>query len=147
MKSIIDIFGSLADNAKIPEIIAKGKVRKVNIQSEVRSVTLWVNFDGLIERNELFECEKIFSKSLNASVVIKPHFGSDLFNINYFIILGMSFILSIIGQIGDFSASSIKRFTGIKDYGNVIPGHGGMLDRFDSIIFIAPFAFFLLMLI
>lgn len=69
------------------------------------------------------------------------------FSINYFIILGISFVLSIVGQIGDFSASSIKRYTGIKDFGNLIPGHGGMLDRFDSLMFIAPFAYLLLLLI
>lgn len=69
------------------------------------------------------------------------------FNINYFVVLAMSLILSLIGQIGDFSASSIKRYTGVKDFSNLIPGHGGMLDRFDSLIFIAPFAYFLLMLI
>lgn len=56
-------------------------------------------------------------------------------------------ILSILSQIGDLSASSIKRTVGIKDFGNIIPGHGGMLDRIDSIIFISPFAYFLLMLI
>ena len=56
-------------------------------------------------------------------------------------------ILSIISQIGDFSASSIKRYAGIKDFSNLIPGHGGMLDRIDSMIFIAPFAYILLMFI
>ena len=55
--------------------------------------------------------------------------------------------LSICSQLGDLSASSIKRTVGIKDFGNLIPGHGGMLDRIDSIIFIAPFAYFLLTLI
>lgn len=68
-------------------------------------------------------------------------------NINYVYITIVGLILSIIGQIGDFSASSIKRFVGIKDYGNLLPGHGGMLDRIDSVIFIAPFAYFLLTLI
>jgi len=59
----------------------------------------------------------------------------------------MSVILSVIGQMGDFAASSIKRYVGIKDFSNLILGHGGMLDRFDSVIFIAPAAYFLLMFI
>ena len=62
---------------------------------------------------------------------------------NYLIIGAISFVLSIISQVGDFVASSIKRFADIKDYGKLIPGHGGMLDRIDSLIFIAPFAYLL----
>jgi phosphatidate cytidylyltransferase len=46
--------------------------------------------------------------------------------------------LCILGMIGDLFASSIKRAVGIKDYGNLIPGHGGVMDRLDSIIMIAP---------
>ncbi len=42
------------------------------------------------------------------------------------------------GQIGDLAASAVKRMTGIKDYGKIIPGHGGILDRFDSMIMVAP---------
>lgn len=68
----------------------------------------------------------------------------DGINISYLYILGIAVLLSIISQVGDFAASSIKRYTGIKDYGNVIPGHGGMLDRIDSLIFVAPFAYILL---
>lgn len=49
---------------------------------------------------------------------------------------------SIISQIGDLSASLIKRFVGIKDYGNIMPGHGGILDRFDSILFTAPVVYY-----
>lgn len=68
-------------------------------------------------------------------------------NINIFIITIAGIILSIIGQIGDLSASSIKRYCGIKDFSDLIPGHGGMLDRTDSVIFIAPFAYLLFVLI
>ncbi len=56
-------------------------------------------------------------------------------------------LLSVIGQVGDFAASSIKRYVDIKDYSNLIPGHGGMLDRIDSLIFLAPFAYVMLMFI
>ena len=51
---------------------------------------------------------------------------------------------SIIAQSGDLAASAIKRNFNIKDYGKCIPGHGGILDRFDSIIFTAPCIYFLI---
>ena len=67
--------------------------------------------------------------------------------LSYLAMTGIAIVLSMIGQIGDFAASSIKRYVGIKDFSNLIPGHGGMLDRFDSVILIAPVAYFLLMFI
>lgn len=53
-----------------------------------------------------------------------------------FVFIGI--ICSILAQLGDLSASAIKRETGIKDYGKIMPGHGGVMDRFDSVIFTAP---------
>lgn len=47
---------------------------------------------------------------------------------------------AVLGEVGDLSFSIIKRQTGIKDYGHIFPGHGGVLDRFDSVLFVAPFA-------
>lgn len=68
-------------------------------------------------------------------------------NYSYLFIGGIGIVLSLVGQIGDFSASSIKRFVDIKDYSNLIPGHGGMLDRIDSLIFLSPFAYALFTLL
>lgn len=55
-------------------------------------------------------------------------------------------ICAVISQVGDLAASAIKRNYEVKDYGNIIPGHGGVLDRFDSVIFVAPFVYYLLFL-
>lgn len=52
-------------------------------------------------------------------------------------------IAAVAGEIGDLSASLVKRELGIKDYGKIMPGHGGVLDRFDSILFVAPTVYFL----
>lgn len=53
----------------------------------------------------------------------------------------------IASQLGDLTASSIKRYVKIKDYGYMFPGHGGVLDRFDSILFTAPFVYYSIILI
>lgn len=68
------------------------------------------------------------------------------FGISYLLIGIISLILSIIGQIGDFSASAIKRYFEVKDFSNLFPGHGGMIDRIDSVMFIAPFAYILFLM-
>ncbi|SMB94014.1 phosphatidate cytidylyltransferase [Desulfonispora thiosulfatigenes DSM 11270] len=63
-----------------------------------------------------------------------------------FVIL-IAIIISTMGQIGDLIESSFKRFVGIKDSGNIIPGHGGILDRFDSTITTAPILYYILILL
>ena len=52
-------------------------------------------------------------------------------------------IAGLISMVGDLTASAIKRFFDIKDYGHLIPGHGGIMDRFDSMIITAPIIYFL----
>lgn len=54
---------------------------------------------------------------------------------------------SILSQFGDLIASALKRDCGVKDFGTIFPGHGGILDRFDSVVFIAPFIFYFLKLV
>ncbi|PWN00114.1 phosphatidate cytidylyltransferase [Massilioclostridium coli] len=57
---------------------------------------------------------------------------------NYIPLLILAFICSFVGILGDLTASIVKRQYKIKDFGNLIPGHGGVVDRFDSIFFVAP---------
>lgn len=62
-------------------------------------------------------------------------------NVNYFTLVLLGLLASAICQFGDLSASLIKRHYGVKDYGKILPGHGGIMDRFDSILFVAPFIY------
>lgn len=67
---------------------------------------------------------------------------SKMFNLDYLTIIFsctiITFLGSIFAQLGDLTASAIKRYTKIKDFGKIMPGHGGVIDRFDSVLFTAP---------
>lgn len=70
---------------------------------------------------------------------------SNPISVIHFAVLG--FLMGATSQIGDLSASAIKRYCGIKDFGKLIPGHGGVLDRFDSMLFNVPLVYCYLQLV
>ncbi|MGM0873699.1 MAG: phosphatidate cytidylyltransferase [Bacillota bacterium] len=65
---------------------------------------------------------------------------------NYIIVTFMTIFLSVFGQIGDLVESALKRHYQVKDSGTILPGHGGILDRFDSLLFVLPILHFLRLL-
>ena len=67
-----------------------------------------------------------------------------IYNINYLTVAIMVILGAPIAILGDLCFSLIKRLLSVKDFGEIIPGHGGVLDRFDSVIFVSPFIFIFL---
>ena len=76
---------------------------------------------------------------LVAGIIITNYF-TQVIPLQDYVLLG--FVSGFFSQVGDLSASLLKRFCGIKDFGQYLPGHGGMLDRFDSSIVVAVWIFF-----
>ena len=67
-------------------------------------------------------------------------FTQSNIGVSMYVIIGLlGVVAAVLGIYGDLFASVVKRQCGIKDYGTIFPGHGGILDRFDSVMFIAPF--------
>ena len=65
-------------------------------------------------------------------------------SVNYFNTVILALVASVFSQVGDLAASCIKRENNVKDYGNLIPGHGGILDRFDSVLLISPVVYYIM---
>ncbi|MCL2055180.1 MAG: phosphatidate cytidylyltransferase [Oscillospiraceae bacterium] len=66
-------------------------------------------------------------------------FNGEYFDVYYPAIIIMGLLCGIFGIIGDLCASLLKRQYNVKDFGTIMPGHGGFMDRFDSVLFVAPF--------
>ena len=80
----------------------------------------------------------ILSALVVAAVYLIIFPGSQHFGHGSFVMILLTVIFSIVGQFGDLVESAIKRHYGVKDSGNILPGHGGILDRFDSLLFVFP---------
>jgi phosphatidate cytidylyltransferase len=114
-------FGRLFGKRKIMPEISKNKTLAGAIGGILGCIALMLVF-GLIIRNSF-----------------------DL-NISYAGLAFLGLLCGTISQIGDWSASAVKRYVNVKDFGNIMPGHGGVLDRFDSILFVAPVVYYVLVL-
>ena len=78
--------------------------------------------------------------------VFRAYFPGKSPFMSYIAAVPLSAVLSVTGMLGDLSASVIKRNFGVKDYGNILPGHGGVMDRFDSVIFVLPVLYAIIMM-
>ncbi|MCI8497264.1 MAG: phosphatidate cytidylyltransferase [Clostridiales bacterium] len=69
----------------------------------------------------------------------------DSADISWGILIAYSIAAAVVSMLGDLAASLVKRACGVKDFGKLLPGHGGLLDRFDSVLFVAPLTFFVIL--
>lgn len=83
MKTLGEVFDSQF-GIKLPQQISQGELTQLNINKQARLITLAVKFNGLVERNMLFDTEKLITKTLAYHTVIKPHFPTELFSADYF---------------------------------------------------------------
>lgn len=83
MKTLGEVFDSQF-GIKLPQQISQGELTQLDINKQARLITLAVKFNGLVERNTLFDTEKLITKTLAYHTVIKPHFPTELFSADYF---------------------------------------------------------------
>ena len=116
-------------------------------------VLIWTNdsFAYLVGKN--FGKNKLF-ETVSPKKTIEGFLGGLFFTVVFGIIIGyyteiytikdwtiISFIVAALGTLGDLVESKFKRQAGVKDSGTIMPGHGGLLDRLDSLFFLAPFVY------
>lgn len=122
-------------------------------------VLLWVNDTFAYLTGRLLGKHKLFER-ISPGKTIEGSIGGLAFTLAGIIIyshyadwlslkaaIGMGLIAVVFGTLGDLCESMLKRQAGVKDSGKLIPGHGGILDRFDSVLFTIPFVFVYLLLV
>ncbi len=121
----------------------------------------WFSDSGAYFSGRLFGKHKL-APSISPNKTVEGFIGGVVWNVIGLLVLGlvyqipklsagatvnlpfmmvMGFVSAFLGALGDLAASHIKRVFGVKDFGNIMPGHGGAMDRFDSILLVAPFVY------
>lgn len=145
------------------------KIMPLQINSNLLVSVIWWKF-LLIYFSSIWVCDSaayFVGKSLGKTKLFERHspkktregaLGGLIFSVIYFTLMlkyfipeihffngiSLGLIVGVFGQLGDLIESQYKRYAGVKDSSHIIPGHGGILDRFDSILFTAPFVLFYL---
>ena len=116
----------------------------VSINSDLGGIIFGRFFKG--KKLSKLSPNKTLSGSIGSflfSISLVPFFTEYFPSINIFLLLIFAFLISLVSQMGDLFISLLKRKAKVKDTGDLLPGHGGFLDRVDGIIFAVPFGFFL----
>ena len=128
----IDLIGFEKSSEKISIVVKIEEDLALNKKEEIK--------EDIAKKEEIIEDK--FAKDEEMYNILK-----DRFFTNYPLLILLGIIVSVISQIGDLAASAIKRFADIKDFSHLMPGHGGMLDRFDSVLFVAPVVYYTIYII
>ena len=122
-------------------------------------VFLWVNDSGAYIGGSLFGKHKMWERhspgktwegtafGVTVAILLAVFIGPLLTDIAWYHWLALGIICSVVDTLGDLVESMLKRSVGVKDSGNIMPGHGGFLDRFDSLLISMPFAYVYLTLV
>jgi len=140
----------------------------VRLMSDIGAIAIWAVFIGAcLSDTFAYFCGTLFGKhklapSISPKKTVEGSVGAILgtilsflvyglvivlatdLKVNFILIMLLGFVCSVFAQFGDLSASVIKRECQIKDFGSLFPGHGGLMDRLDSILFVAPVVYYLL---
>ena len=136
-------------------MIGKHKVSKISpkkswegcIAGLLGTILFFVGYSMFLDKVihtdiELSDDSVFVSEDLSMKEEIAQKKLQESFYSNYLLLIPLGAIISIISQIGDFAASGIKRYADIKDFSHLMPGHGGMLDRFAPVVYYTFFIIF-----
>ena len=120
----------------------------VSIMSDIGGLVIGKIFNG--KKLTKISPIKTISGSIGSfifSILLIPFFYGELIGISLLTLLSITLIISLISQLGDLFISFLKRKAKVKDTSDILPGHGGILDRIDGIIFAIPFGIYLFIII